>query len=135
MFLFSRNVRDISHADDFLARFRGNDALAGGNKQHLIAAMRVHFVPGACAKIDDGKVKVVAHLGRQQRLSSHGTPVNKEVVTGSAGIASGLSTFIILLPVLVLHALSPSNSNPLSSSIPQQRRKFPARHKTSFKLT
>jgi hypothetical protein len=73
MFLFSRNMRDISDADDFLARFRGDDALAGGNKQHLIAAMSVHFVPGAGAEIDHGKTKVFTHLRRQQRLSRHGT--------------------------------------------------------------
>jgi hypothetical protein len=72
MFLLRWNVHDISHADDLLLRFRGDDALARSNKQHLIAAMDVHFVPGAGAEIDDGKIKVVAHLRRQQCLSGHG---------------------------------------------------------------
>jgi hypothetical protein len=73
MFLFSRNVRDISHADDLLARFRGDDAFAGGDEQHLIAAMGVHFVPGTGTEVDDGKIEVVADLRREQRLSRHGT--------------------------------------------------------------
>ena len=73
MFLFLRNVHDISYADDLLARFRGDDTLAGRDKQHLIAAMGVHFVPRAGTEVDDGKIKVVAHLRRQQRLSRHGT--------------------------------------------------------------
>ncbi|HYV71486.1 MAG TPA: hypothetical protein VE970_15420 [Pseudolabrys sp.] len=46
MFFLSWHVRNISHADDLLARFRGNDAFAS-DKQRLIAAIRVHFVPGA----------------------------------------------------------------------------------------
>ena len=73
MFLFCRNVHDIAHADDLLMRFRGDDALAGGDKEHLIAAMRVHFVPGTGTEIDDTQIKVVAHLRREQRLSRHGT--------------------------------------------------------------
>src|SRR5438132_10377882 len=73
MFLFRRNVRDISNADDLLARFRSDDTLAGSDKQHLIAAMDVHFVPRTGTEIDDGKIKVVAHLRRQQCLSRHGT--------------------------------------------------------------
>jgi hypothetical protein len=36
---------DIAHADDLLTRFRGDDNLARGYKQHLIAAMDVHLVP------------------------------------------------------------------------------------------
>ena len=73
MFLFRRNVHDIAHADDLLIRFRGDDTLARSDKQHLIAAMDVHFVPRTGTEIDDGKIKVVAHLRRQQRLSRHGT--------------------------------------------------------------
>src|SRR4029453_6341356 len=73
MFLFRRNVHDIAHADDLLIRFRGDDTLAGSDKQHLIAAMDVHFVPRTCTEIDDGKIKVVAHLRRQQGLSRHTT--------------------------------------------------------------
>jgi hypothetical protein len=38
-------VHDIAHADDLLTRFRGDDTLACGHKQHLIAAMDVHLVP------------------------------------------------------------------------------------------
>ena len=64
MFLFLGNVHDISHADDLLARFRGDDTLAGSDKQHLIAAMSVHFVPGTGTEVDDAKIKVVAHLRR-----------------------------------------------------------------------
>jgi len=73
MFLFRRNVHDVAHADDLLVRFRGDDTLAGSNKQHLIAAMDVHFVPRTSTKVDDGKIEVVATLRRQQRLSRHGT--------------------------------------------------------------
>jgi len=64
MFLFLRNVHDISHADDLLARFRGDDTLAGSDKQHLITAVGVHLVPGTGTEIDDAKIKVVAHLRR-----------------------------------------------------------------------
>ena len=94
MLLFLRNVHDIAHADDLLVRFRGDDTLADGDKEHLIAAMGVHFVPRTGAEVDDGKIKVIAHLRRQQRLSRHGTTVNKGLFASSAGIASGLSTFI-----------------------------------------
>src|SRR5262245_16639651 len=73
MFLFGWNVHDIAHADDLLARFCGDDALAGRDKKHLITAMDVHFVPCTNTKIDDGKIEVVTHLRRQQRLSRHGT--------------------------------------------------------------
>jgi hypothetical protein len=73
MFLFRRNVHDIADADDLLVRFRGDDTLAGSDKKHLIAAMDVHFVPRTGTEIDDGKIEVVAHLRRQQRLSRHGT--------------------------------------------------------------
>ena len=45
MFLFRRNVHDIAHADDLLTRFRRDDTLARGHKQHLIAPMDVHLVP------------------------------------------------------------------------------------------
>ena len=64
MFLFRRDMHDISDADDLLVRFRGDDTLAGSDKQHLIAAMGVHFVPGSGAEVDDVKTKVVAHLRR-----------------------------------------------------------------------
>jgi hypothetical protein len=60
MFLFRRNVHDIAHADDLLVRFRGDDALAGGNKEPLIAAMGVHFVPGTGTEVDDTQIKPVA---------------------------------------------------------------------------
>ena len=73
MFLFRRNVHDIAYADDLLVRFRGDDALAGSDKEHLIAAMGVHFVPGTGTEVDDTQIKVVAHLRREQRLSRHGT--------------------------------------------------------------
>ncbi len=45
MLLFRRNVHDIAHADHLLIRFRSDDTLAGSDKQHLIAAMGVQFVP------------------------------------------------------------------------------------------
>ena len=64
MFLFLRNVHDIAHANDLLVCFRGDDTLAGSDKQHLIAAMDVHFVPRTGTEVDDGKIKVVAHLSR-----------------------------------------------------------------------
>ena len=72
VFLLRRNVHDVSWGDDFLARFRGNDTFADSDKQHLIAAMDVHLVPRAGAEINNGKIKVVAHLGGEQRLSRHG---------------------------------------------------------------
>ena len=62
MFLFRRNVHDISDADDLLIRLRGDDTLAGSDKQHLIAAVDVHFVPGTGTEVDDAKIEIVAHL-------------------------------------------------------------------------
>ena len=38
MFLLRGNVHDIAWDDDLLLRFDGNDALARGHEQHLIAA-------------------------------------------------------------------------------------------------
>ena len=73
MFLFRRNVHDIAHADDLLVRFRGDDTLARGNKEQLIATMGVHFVSGTSTEVDDGKIEVVATLRCQQRLSRHVT--------------------------------------------------------------
>ena len=73
VFLFRRNVHDIAHADDLLVRFRGDDALAGGDKEHLIATMRVHFVPGTGTEVDDAQIKVVAHVRCEQRLARHRT--------------------------------------------------------------
>ena len=73
MFLFRRNVHDIAHANDLLARFRGDDTLARGDKQHLVAAMSVHFVSGTRTEVDDGKIEVIATLRRQQRLPRHVT--------------------------------------------------------------
>jgi hypothetical protein len=35
--------------------------------------MGVHLVAGTGTKINDGKIEVIAHLRRQQRLSRHGT--------------------------------------------------------------
>ena len=93
MFFSRRDVHDVSYADDLVARFRGDNTLAGSDKQHLIAAMDVHLVARAGAEINDGKIKVIAHLGGEQRLSRHGPPVNKGLFAGSAGIVSGLSTF------------------------------------------
>src|SRR5215471_6465410 len=72
MFFTLWNVHDISDPDDFLARFRRDDALTGSHEQHLVAAMDVHFVPRPGTEIDDGKIEVVAHLRRQQRLSRPG---------------------------------------------------------------
>src|SRR5439155_1766408 len=62
MFLFRRNVHDIAHANDLLARFGGDDTLARGDKQHLVAAMSVHFVSGTRTEVDDGKVDIRACL-------------------------------------------------------------------------
>jgi hypothetical protein len=64
MFLFCRNVRDIAHANDLLLGLRSDDTLAGSDKQHLIAAMGVHFVPRTRTEVDDGKIEVVAHRRR-----------------------------------------------------------------------
>src|SRR5215467_3692710 len=72
MFFFRGNVHHISYADDLPVRFGGDDTLTRSDKQHLIAAMDVHFVPRPGTEIDDGKIEVVAHFRRQQRLSRHG---------------------------------------------------------------
>jgi hypothetical protein len=72
MFFSRRDVHDVSYADDLLTRFRGDNTLAGSDKQHLIAAVDVHLVARAGAEINDGKIKVVAQLGSEQRLSRHG---------------------------------------------------------------
>src|SRR5919202_4697598 len=73
VFLFRRNVHDMPHPDHFLVGLRGDDAFASSDKQHLIAAMGVHFVPGTGCEVDDAQIEVVAHLGREQRLARHGT--------------------------------------------------------------
>ena len=36
--------------------------LPRGDKQHLIAAMGVHFVPGTSTEVDNDKIEIVAHL-------------------------------------------------------------------------
>ena len=64
MLFFRRNMNDISYGDDLLMRCRGDDTLAGGDKQHLIAAMDMHLVPRTGTEIDDAKIKVVTRLGR-----------------------------------------------------------------------
>ena len=73
VFLFRRNVHDISHPDYFLVGLRGDDAFASSDKQYLIAAMGVHFVPGTGTEVDNAQIEVVAHLRREQRLSCHST--------------------------------------------------------------
>lgn len=73
MFFFRRNVHDIAHSNDFLVGLGGDDAFASSDKQHLIAAMRMHFVPGTGREVDDAQIEVVTHLRREQRLSGHGT--------------------------------------------------------------
>src|SRR6266498_5882142 len=101
MFLFRRNVHDIAYADHLLARFRGDDTLARGDKQHLIAAVDVHFVPRTGTEVDDGKIKVVAHLRRQQRLSRHRTTCEQGTIRWFCGDRVGFDYFhwSILLPV------------------------------------
>ena len=73
MFLFRRNMHDVSYADHLLVCFRSDDTLARSDEQHLVAAMNVHFVSGAGAEIDDTKIEIVTHVRRQQRLSRHWT--------------------------------------------------------------
>src|SRR4029453_10431721 len=46
--------------------------------------MRVHFVPGTGAEVDDTQIEILARLRRQQRLPRHGT-------TGEQGSIDGLS--------------------------------------------
>jgi hypothetical protein len=65
-----RICNDITEGDDLLFRLCRDDALARGHKEHLIATMRVHLVPGPRAEVDDTKVEILAGLRRQQRLSS-----------------------------------------------------------------
>lgn len=64
VFLFRRNVGDIAHVDNLLARFRRDDAFAGRDKQYLIAAMGVQFVPCTGSEVDDTEIEVVARLRR-----------------------------------------------------------------------
>ena len=73
MFLFRRNVHDIAHLDHFLVGLRSDDAFASSDKQYLIAAMGVHFIPSTGCEVDDAQIEVVAHLRREQRLSCHST--------------------------------------------------------------
>src|SRR6267142_576212 len=84
MFLFGGNVHDIAWDDDLLLRVCGNDALARGHEQHLIATMSVHFVTRTRTEVDDAQIEVVARLGREQRLPRHRT-------TGEQGSVHGLS--------------------------------------------
>src|SRR5919109_141478 len=102
VFLFRRNVHDIAHGDDLLVRFRGDDALAGGDKQHLIAAMGVHFVAGTGREVDDAQIEVVAHLRREQRLARHSTAREQGTTRGFCGNLVGFEYLRhgrILLPV------------------------------------
>ena len=73
MFLFRRNMHDVSYADYLLICFRSDYTLACSDKQYLIAAMNMHLIPCTSAEIHYGKIEVVAHLRRQQCLSRHGT--------------------------------------------------------------
>jgi hypothetical protein len=107
VFLFRRNVRDISHADDFLVRFRGDDAFARSDKQHLIAAMVCILFLAPALKLTTARLKLLLISGVSSVCRVTGPPVNKGVFAGSAGIASGLSTFIgassfqcVVLPVV-----------------------------------
>jgi hypothetical protein len=50
-------VHDIAHADHLLVRLGSDDALSGSDKQHVIAAMDVHFILRTNTEIDDGKIK------------------------------------------------------------------------------
>ena len=93
MFLLRRNMHDIAHADDLLVRFCGDNTLASSDEQHLIAAMDVHFVPRTGTEIDDGKIEVVAHLGRQQCLSRHGTAREQGTIRWFCGDRVGFEYF------------------------------------------
>src|SRR5512145_530106 len=109
MFFFRRNVHDISHPDYFLVGLGGDDAFASSDKQHLIAAMRVHFVPGTRREVDDAQIKVVAHLRREQRLACHGAAREQGSVDWLCGDLVGfeyLRHWCLLLSVLGL-LLSP----------------------------
>jgi hypothetical protein len=105
MFLFCRNVHDIAHADDLLVRFCGDDTLAGSDKQHLIAAMDVHFRAPAL-KLTMARLKLLLISGVSSVCRVTGPPVNKGLFAGSAGIASGLRTFsrTSSFQTLVFHA-------------------------------
>src|SRR5215831_10047756 len=80
MFFSLRNVHDISHTNDFFFRFRGNDALTRRDKQHLIAAMDVHFVARTGGEIDDVEAEVFACLCCQQWLPCHGAACEQRTV-------------------------------------------------------
>src|SRR5262249_60332505 len=100
MFLFRRDVYDVADTDDLKVRLCSDDALSGSDKQHLIAAMNVHFVPCTNTEIDDGEIKVVTHLRRQQRLSCHGTAREQGTICWFRGNRVGFEYFHynILLP-------------------------------------
>src|SRR5262245_51906002 len=66
-------MHDIAGDDNLLLRLRGDDALARGHEQHLIAAVRVHLVARAGAEVDDAKIEILARLGRKQRLPCYRT--------------------------------------------------------------
>src|SRR5262245_48974875 len=64
MLLLRWDVHDIAGGDDLLFRFRRDDALARGHEQDLIAAVRVHLVPGTRAEVDDAQIEILAGLRR-----------------------------------------------------------------------
>jgi hypothetical protein len=87
MLLFRRNVHDIAHADDLLIRFRSDDTLAGSDKQH-------NLFRAPALKLTTARLKLLLISGVSSVCRVTGPPVNKGLFAGSAGIASGLSTFI-----------------------------------------
>ena len=107
MFLFRRNVHDIAHADNLLVGFRSDDTHASRDEQHLIPAMDVHFVPRIGTKLTTARLKLLLISGVSSVCRVTGPPVNKGLFAGSAGIASGFSTFIRTssFQYLVLHVL------------------------------
>jgi hypothetical protein len=101
-------VYDISYADNLLARFRSDDTLARSDKQHLVAAMDVQFVPRTGTEVDDGEIEVVAHLWRQQRLSRHGTAREQGTIRWFCRDLIGFDYlhWRILLPVFIFMSQS-----------------------------
>src|SRR6516162_9585053 len=140
MFLFRRNVHDISYADHLLIRFGSDNTFARSDKQHLIAAMDVHFVPRTGAEIDNGKIKVVAHLRRQQRLSRHRTAREQGTIRWFRGDRVGfdyLHGSILLLVSGSLRTLALDARIPhslVSSSIPRGGKNFQPRVEASSKF-
>jgi hypothetical protein len=93
VFLFCRDMGDVAHANNLLARFGSDDTLAGGDEEHLITAVGMHLVSSAGAEVHDGKIKILTRLGRQQRLPGYLTTREQGTIRWLGGNLLGLKYF------------------------------------------